>query len=202
MINQKFFIILLSLSLLGVAGFALTTWNTSSAGINTLTTEEQIGNIPSADADLSGPLTTGTQVLTLSEATGSKFSGEILTCTINDGGQVIDLKISNLDGDDISVSIDYPFSKIIELIPNQIWRIDLPLPSGVSSISLSSNDEKLTLQVPPCISRGGSSGDSGSSFSSSTEQPRPPPPVPELSTIALTGIGLFGLIFIIRRSKQ
>ncbi|MDO8725839.1 MAG: hypothetical protein Q7J35_07215 [Candidatus Methanoperedens sp.] len=206
MINQKFFvIILLTFSLLGLAGLALTTGNTPPADINTPNTEEQtIGNTPSADAYLSVPQTTGTQILTASQVTGSKFSGEVLTCTnLTDYEQVIDLKISNLVKDNISVSIDYPFSKTIELSQNESWRIDLPLPYGVTSVDLSSNDETLTLQVPPCIVRGGSGGNSQSSFSSSNgESQMPPPPVPELSTMALTGIGVFSLIFIISRSKQ
>ncbi len=203
MVNQKLLrIILLSLSLLGLAGFALTIVNITSAGINPSNDEEQtIGNTPSANADISLPQTTGIQVLTLSQAKRLKFSGEILACTNQtDFEQVIDLKISNLVTDNISVSIDYPISRTIVLLPYQIMRIDLPLPYGVNSINLSSNEEKLILQVPQCISRGGSSSDSQSS---NEELPvRPPPPVPELSTIALTGIGVFGLIFIISRGKQ
>jgi len=199
MVNQKLFgIILLTFSLLGLAGFAMTNGNTSSAGINTPTE----GNIPSADADPAGTQTTGAQVLTLSQETGLKFSGEVMTCTnMSDFEQVIDLKISNLDESDISVDIGYPFSRTIELIPGQIMNIELPLPYGVTSVDLSSNDEKLTLQVPSCVVRGGgSSGNSQSSFSSSNDI-SPPPPVPELSTMALTGIGLFGLIFIISRKQ-
>jgi hypothetical protein len=192
MINQKFFgiIILLSLSLIGLVGFAVTTGNT-------------IENIPLANSDPSITQTTGTQVLTETQATGSKFSGEILTCTnLNNADQVIDLRIRNLDVDNLSISID-PLSKTIKLLPDERKSIDLSLPFGVSSLILSSNDEKLTLQVPPCISRGGSSGNSHISFSSSNgDSKKPPPPVPELSTMALTGIGIFGLIFIINRSKQ
>ncbi len=161
------------------------------------------GIAPAANADPSGTQTTGTQVQTISQETGPRFSGEILTCTnLTDVEQVIDLRISNLDVDDLSISIA-PLNKIIELSPDQIKRIDLTLPYEVSSLILSSNDEKLTLQVPPCRSRGGSSSNSQSSFSSSNEDSqKPPPPVPELSTMALTGIGIFGLIFIISRSKQ
>ena len=206
MVNRKFFvIILLIFSLIGLAGFALTTGNATSSDINILNTEEQTtGNTPSADTDLSGPQITETQVLPEYQVTGSTFSGEVLSCTnLTDYEQVIDLKISNLVKNDISVSIDYPFSKTIELSQNESWRIDLPLPYGVTSVDLSSNDEKLTLQVPPCIGRGGSGGNSQSSFSSSNgDSQKPPPPVPELSTIALTGIGMLSLIFIISRSKQ
>ncbi|OGM11194.1 hypothetical protein A2Z22_01770 [Candidatus Woesebacteria bacterium RBG_16_34_12] len=204
MINRKFFvIILLIFSLLGLAGFALTTGNATSSDINTLNTET-IGNTPSANADLSGPQITEAQVLPEYQVTGSKFSGEVLTCTnLTDYEQVIDLKISNLMRENISVNIDYPFSRTIELHQNESWRIDLPLPYGVTSVDLSSNDEKLTLQVPPCIIRGGSGGNSESSFSSSNGDSQiPPPPVPELSTIALTGIGMLSMIFIISRSKQ
>lgn len=207
MINQKLFgIILLSLSLLGLTGFAMTSGNTQSASINTLNTEEQLTEKTlSAIAEPSGTQSAGTQVLIESQATGLKFSGEVLTCTnLTDIEQVIDLRISNLEKDNITVSIEYPFSRTIELLPDQIKRVDLSLPSGVSSINLFSNEEKLILQVPPCVFRGGSSGDSQSSFSSSStgQNYQPPPPVPELPTIALTGIGLFCLIFIISRRKQ
>jgi len=208
MFNQKLFgIILLSLSLLGLTGFAMTSGNTQSANFNTLNTEERISEKTlSANAEPSGTPTTGIQVLTESQTTGLKFSGEVLTCTnLTDVEQVIDLRISNLDENNILVGIDYPFSRTIELAQNQTKRIDLTLPYGVSSIDLSSNEEKLTLQVPPCFSRGGSSSNSNSesSFSGSTEQRfQPPPPVPELPTIALTGIGLFSLIFIISRRKK
>jgi hypothetical protein len=192
MVNRKFFGIIL----LFLAGFALATVNTPSASMNE---EQAIRNTPSANAYLSGPDTTGTQVLTLSQETGSKFSGEVVTCTnLTDFDQVIDLKIMNLDEDNISVNIGYPFSRTIELTQDQIKTIDLPLPYRVSSVDLSSNDEKLTLQVPQCIFRGGGKT---SSFSSSNGD-SPPPPVPELSTMALTGIGVFGLIFIISKSKQ
>jgi len=121
--------------------------------------------------------------------------------------RVIDLRLSNLDVEDQSITV-YPLSTTIELLttkPYTIKRIDIPLPYGVSSINLvSSNGEKLTLGVPPCEYGGGeSNGNSQVSFSSSTEQPfQPPPPVPELSTMALTGLGVFGLIFIISRSKR
>ncbi|MFU8766069.1 MAG: hypothetical protein ACNA7I_00075 [Candidatus Methanoperedens sp.] len=196
--NRKLFVIILvSLSLLV---FGITIVSTS---LNSINDDEQIIEKP-ADADPSIPQTTGTQVLTEYEVTGLKFSGEVLTCTnLTDYEQVIDLRISNLDKGNISISIGYPFSTTIDLQPDQIKRIDLPLLYGVSSINLSSNEEKLTLQVPPCIVRGGSGGNPGSqsSLSSSTDL-RPPPPVPELSTIALTGIGVFSLIFMIRRSKQ
>lgn len=200
--NRKLFVIILvSLSLLV---FGITIVSTS---LNSINDDEQIIENP-ADADPSipqtAPQTTGTQVLTEYEVTGLKFSGEVLTCTnLTDYEQVIDLRISNLDKGNISISIGYPFSTTIDLQPDQIKRIDLPLLYGVSSINLSSNEEKLTLQVPPCIVRGGSGGnpDSQSSLSSSTDL-RPPPPVPELSTIALTGIGVFSLIFMISRSKQ
>jgi hypothetical protein len=195
MVNQKFFgIILLLLSLIGLAGFAMTTGNTPPAGT---IADNQIAN-PSV------PQTTEPQVLTEYQVTGSKFSGDVLACTnLTDFEQVIDLKISNLDENSISVNIDYPFSRTIELSHDQIKRIDLPLPYGVTSVDLSSNEEKLTLQIPLCISRGGSSSHSQISFSSSNEDPQqPPPPVPELSTMALTGIGVFGLIFIISRSKK
>ena len=166
--------------------------------------EQTTGNAPSANVDLSGPQITAAQVLPEYQVTGSKFSGEVLTCTnLTDYEQVIDLKISNLMRENISVNIDYPFSRTIELHQNESWRIDLPLPYGVTSVDLSSNDEKLTLQVPPCIIRGGSGGNSESSFSSSNGDSQiPPPPVPELSTIALTGIGMLSMIFIISRSKQ
>ncbi len=185
------------ISLLGLAGITLTAGNN-----NNVIEKQMIENTPSANADPSGTQNKGTQVLTLSQATGLKFSGEILTCTnITDFEQVIDLRISNLDENNIKIAIDYPFGRTIELLPDQIKRIDLPLPYGVSSINISSNDEKMILHVPPCVSGGGSNSHSG--FSSEVEQSfQPPPPVPEFSTVALTGIGVIGLIFIIQRSKK
>ncbi len=182
--------------LVGLAGIINMIVIAPTAGINNNIIEKQLTeNTPSVNADPSGNQTT--QFMSVSQTTGLRFSGEILTCTkLNDVEQV-DLRISNLDVDNLLISVD-PLNRVIKLSPHQIKRIDLPLPYGVSSLILSSNDEKLTLQVPQCISRGGSSG-----FSGSASQPfNPPPPVPELSTIALTGIGVLGLIFISRRSKQ
>ncbi|MCE8428391.1 MAG: hypothetical protein J5U19_08400 [Candidatus Methanoperedens sp.] len=199
-------IILLLISLLGLAGVIIMTGIAPAGGINIPGTEKQMTeDIPSANAD-PGTDTMRTQVLTEAQGAGLKFSGEVLTCTNKtDIGQVIDLKLSNLDLDDLSINI-YPLNSTIELLPGQIIRKDLNLPSGISSLRLvSDKGEELMLQVPPCVSRGGSSSYDGSqsSLSSSTDQfERPPAPVPELSTIALTGFGIVSMILIMGRSKQ
>ncbi|MCJ7695118.1 MAG: hypothetical protein MUO40_06780 [Anaerolineaceae bacterium] len=201
MMNRKFFgIILISLSLLGLAGFALTTGIASDRGVNTADTQDQINPL-SSNADPAGTQTTGTQVLPESQATGSTFSGEIVTCS---NLQVIDLRLSNLIMENQLITV-YPLSTTIELLtePYNIKRKDLPLPYGVSTIRLvSSNGEELTLGVPSCEFGGGETGGNSRSSFSSSNGDSPPPPVPELSTMALTGIGVFGLIFIISRNKQ
>lgn len=197
-------ILLISIFLLGLAGIAITKGFATDERINVLNTDEQRLEIsPTVNVDNSGIQTTGLQTMVESPATGLKFSGEVVSCTINtDVGQKIDLRLSNLDVENQSISV-YPLNTTIELLKNTILRIDLALPYGVSSLILeSSNGEALTVGVPPCISGGWSGSSSQSSFSSSTEVNNPPPPVPELSTIALTGLGIFGLILIISRSKQ
>lgn len=206
MINRKYFgVLLLSISLLAIGGFALTNGVASVKDIDTPNVENQIiEKSLSSNADPAGTQTTGAQVLPESKATGAKFSGEILICTnITDVEQVIDLRLTNLDVEKQSISV-FPLSTTIELLtaPYNIKRIDLPLPYGVSTIIISSNEEELTLGVPPCIYRGGETGSNSQSGFSSSNGNSPPPPVPELSTMALTGIGVFGLIFIISRRKQ
>ncbi|MCE8428057.1 MAG: hypothetical protein J5U19_06705 [Candidatus Methanoperedens sp.] len=199
-------IILFSFSLL-VLGSIIITGNVPFGGINDHTTEKTLRENTSSDTkDLAGVQTIKAQALTDSRVAGLKFSGEVLTCTNKtDLEQIIDLRLSNLDKDNLSIDI-YPLSTTIEILKGQIIRKDLNLPYGISSLKLVSNKrEELFLQVPPCLSRGGSSSYDGSqsSFSSPTDQfPRPPAPVPELSTIALTGVGMSGLIFIVRRSRQ
>lgn len=195
---------MISISLLALAGIAITTGFATHERINIPNTDEQrVEMSPMANVDQSRIQTTGFQTMTESPVTGLKFSGEILTCTIDtDAGQKIDLRLSNLDVENQSISV-YPLNTKIELLKNTIIRIDLALPYGVSSLKLvSGNGENLIVEVPPCNSGGWSGSSSQSSFSSSTEVNKPPPPVPELSTIALTGLGIFGLILIISRSKQ
>ena len=185
---KMFGIILLSLSLLGLPTFVLMSGITASIDPKM---------VPSANSDPSGTQTIETQVMTESQATRLKFSGEVLTCTdLTDFKQAIEFRVSNLNEDNISISIDYPISRTIELMPDQIMSIYLSLPYRVASINLSSNEEKLILQMPLC-----NSGDSSRSISQSSFS-RPPSPAPELSTIALTGIGVFGLIFVISRIKE
>lgn len=196
-------ILLISIFLLGLAGIVITKGFATDERINVLNTDEQRLEIsPTVNVDQSGIQTTR-QTMVESPTTGLKFSGEVVSCTINtDVGQKIDLRLSNLDAENQSISV-YPLNTTIELLKNTIIRIDLALPYGVSSLKLESgNGETLTVGVPPCISGGWSGSSSQSSFSSSTEVNNPPPPVPELSTIALTGLGIFGLILIISRSKQ
>ncbi len=178
----------------------ITMGSSPAIGINIPDVEEKnVENSLSSNTYPAGPQTTG-----------SKFSGEVRTCTnITDSEQVIDLRLINLDVENQSISV-YPLNTTIDLLKNTKISIDLPLPYGVSTLKLvSSNGEELTIEVPLCISGGwsGDGSDSGSqsSFSGSTDkllpEYKPPPPVPELSTIALTGFGVFGLLFIIRRSK-
>ena len=197
-------IIMISISLLALAGIAITTGFATDERINVLNTDEQwLETSPTAIVDQLVTHTTGLQTMTESPSTGLKFSGEVVSCTINtDAGQKIDLRLSNLDVANQSINI-YPLNTKIDLLKNTILRIDLALPHGISSLILeSSNGEKLTVEVPPCVSGGWSGSGSQSSFSSSTKVNNPPPPVPELSTIALTGMGIFSLILIISRSKQ
>ena len=156
MINRKYFgVLLLSISLLAIGGFALTNGVASVEDIDTPDVENQIiEKSLSSNADPAGTQTTGAQVLPESKATGAKFSGEILTCTKNNEfEQVIDLRLTNFDVEKQSISV-FPLSTTIELLttPYNIKRIDLPLPYGVSTIKLvSNNEEELTLGVPPCI---------------------------------------------------
>jgi hypothetical protein len=198
-------VILISISLLGLAGIVITTGIAQFDNTNVLNTGEQtLGMSPAANVDWLGIQTTGLQTMTGSAASGLKFSGKVMTCSnITDVGQVIDLRLSNLDVNNQSISI-YPLAKTIDLLPKQIKRIDLPLPYGVTTLELvSSNGEKLIIGVPTCVSDGYSSIGSQIGFSNSTEQSNhPPPPIPELSTNVLIGLGIFGLAFIIGRRNE
>lgn len=197
-------IILISISLLSLAGIVITKGFAPDERINVINTDEkELETSPTVYVDQSEIKTTGLLSMAESPETGSKFSGEVLSCTINtEVGQKIDLRLTNLDSQDQSISV-YPLGTTIELLKNTILRKDLALPNGISSLRLeSSNGETLTVEVPPCVSGGWSGSGSQLGFSSSTVVNNPPPPVPELSTIALTGLGIFSLLLIISRSKQ
>jgi hypothetical protein len=184
----KFIGLILLFIILGFAGIVLKGFVPVAIAETHILKEPNIENTPSAE------------ISPISQEIALKFSGEVLTCTNKtDLEQVIDIRISNLDVEKKSIMV-YPLNITIELLPDQIKRKDMFLPHGISALNLVSNDgEELSLQVPPCISRGGggkaSSGLQTTSLSDTTPIPKYPTSIPEYPTMAIPVV-VIGLLLI------
>lgn len=139
--------------------------------------------------------------LTESNAKELKISGEVLSCTnVTDVEQVVDIRLINLDVKTKSINI-YPLNITIDLLPEQIKRIDHFIPYGTSSLKLVSSDgEEIKLKVPACIFRGGSGGGEATFFQIETT-PRAEE-IPEYPTIALPVIAILALLFITKKKTN
>lgn len=137
------------------------------------------------------------------EAIELNFSGEVLSCTNkSDVERVIDLRLSNLVFDNKYITI-YPLNLTINLLPEQIKRIDIFLPTGISILQLVSSDgEEYNVQVPTCFS-GGSSGSSKGGTASFVKQTTTPriDEIPEFPSIVLPVISILALLFIMNKKK-
>ena len=133
-----------------------------------------------------------------------KVSVEALECTIAGSGYNLNLRFQNPGTQTRTVNIN-PIGRSVVLSPGDRKLVDLILPNDDMTLNiLVDNGDRLSVQPSNCISRGGSNSNSESSFSSSPSlllESRPPPPVPELPTIALMGLGVFGLLLMSRRKQ-
>lgn len=135
------------------------------------------------------------------EETGLNFSGDIITCSnITDTEQVVDIRLTNYDMENKSITI-YPMNLTINLLPKQIKRIDIPLPYNISVLTLtSSTGEELDAQVPLCFSRG-SSGSATISFATETIPPEVKE-IPEFPSIGLPVIAILVMLFLMKKKNN
>ena len=160
-------------------------------------------NTPATDTTLTN---TGSQIESpAAQPPGApeKVSVEALECTIVRWGYNVNLRFKNPGTETRTVNIN-PIGREVVLSPGDIKLVDLLL--GNDDITLNilvDNGDKLLVQPSNCISRGGSN--SGISrlakVQSSSNTDQPPPPVPELPTLALMGLGVFGLLLLSRRKQ-
>lgn len=212
MIRKNIGLILLSIVLFALAGIfvingfvpAAPSQNNSSEKLNDEYTLSSPGEI---------------QDFSSAEPMELNFSGKILTCTnFTDVEQVIDLRLTNLEAENKSVSI-YPINITLDLLSEQILRIDLFISPGISTLKLVSNDgEEIQVDVPPCVNPGSSGSDnagpgmqtttsSGTPTGTSTGTPTITPTnskaeeIPEFPTIALPIMTIIALLFIMKKTR-
>lgn len=140
------------------------------------------------------PTTTATPI-----AAPEKVSAEALTCTIVTSTEYeVDLRLKNPSAEARTVTIN-PSGRIIMLSPGQTKRVDILLANEGTMLNILVDDgTELSIQSPPCVSRGGSIG----SISSLATEQLPVPPVPELPTLALVPTGIFGLLLVSRKRND
>ena len=203
MIHKNIGLILLSISLFVLAGIFVIE-----------------GFVPVSDATLennsfeklnientSSPMITPGEIQNYSgpETMELNFSGKILTCTnLTDEEQVIDIRLTNLEAKNKSISI-FPINITLDLLPEQILRKDLFILSGTSTLKLVSGDgEERQVQVPPCgsrVSSGSSTGFQQTISSASTPTTPKADEIPEFPTIALPIMTIIALLFIMKKTK-
>lgn len=166
-------------------------------------TTSMINEIPSINAtpeiyQLQGDTTSNTII-----------SGWISTCTNSDGKQIVDLKISNNDSVNRSVTI-YPMRNEIKMLPKYKMSMYIVIQTGIKTLTLvSDNREEVKLSVPPCTGGGYSGQDyfgSGPERSMSYNDPESttkpgPTTIPEFPSIIAPVIAVLGLLFITQRKK-
>lgn len=130
------------------------------------------------------------------------FSGKVLTCiNLTDQEQVIDIRLTNLEAENKSISI-FPINITLDLLSEQILRKDLFILSGTSTLKLVSSDgEERQVEVPPCGGRVSSGSTAGYQQTiSSTTTPKAEE-IPEYPTIALPIMTIIALLFIMKKTK-
>ena len=151
------------------------------------------------------PVITPAEIQNSSETIELNFSGKILTCiNLTDEEQVIDIRLTNLEAKNKSISI-FPINITLDLLSEQILRKDLFILSGTSILKLVSNDgEERQVEVPPCggrVSSGSSTGSSQTIYSTSTPTAPKADEIPEFPTIALPIMTIIALLFIMKKTK-
>lgn len=172
-------------------GYASDGSNSDGQVVGDFTATENPGMIPTTmDSLTSGPSAVET------------VSAEALTCTISDSGNhVVDLRLKN-PGSAIRTITIANSGTIIDLLPGQIKRIDVPFAEEVTVLSLSADDgTEMQVTTPPCTTRGGS-GTGTSDIKNTNLKLSPPAPVPELSPLVLTIAGISGLLLLSRTRKD
>ncbi|MCJ7826499.1 hypothetical protein MUP56_02695 [Patescibacteria group bacterium] len=192
---------LLVVSMIVASGIVLSTGHViDNKATEGLAVEIPQTNTPTTDTTLTNTESQIEVSAPESPAAPEKVSVEALECTIVRWGYNLNLRFKNPSTQTRTVNIN-PIGREVVLRPGDIKLVDLLL--GNDDITLNilvDNGDKLSVQPSNCISRGGSN--SGfSSLQSSSNPELPPPPVPELPTIALMGLGVFGLLFMSRRIK-
>jgi len=203
MIHKNIGLILLSISLFVLAGILVIEGFVPLSDVTLENKSFEKLNIENA----SSPMITPEEIQNFSrlETMELNFSGKILTCTnLTDEEQVIDIRLTNLEAKNKSISI-FPINITLDLLPEQILRKDLFILSGTSTLKLVSGDgEERQVQVPPCGSRVSSGSNTGSSQTiSSASTPTTPKAdeIPEFPTIALPIMTIIALLFIMKKTK-
>lgn len=129
------------------------------------------------------------------EETELNFRGKVLTCTNKTYvGHIIDVRLSNLDVENKSITI-YPLNLTINLLPEQIKRTDIFLPDGISTLKLVSSDgEEEKVQVPPCVN-----GYEGSTTTQTTNLKVNE--IPEFPSIGLPVITILVFLFVMKKTN-
>ena len=200
MIHKNIGLILLSISLFVLAGIFVIEGFVPVSDVTLENKSFEKLNIENASSSMITPEGNYSRLETME----LNFSGKILTCTnLTDEEQVIDIRLTNLEAKNKSISI-FPINITLDLLPEQILRKDLFILSGISTLKLVSGDgEERQVQVPPCGSRVSSGSNTGSQTISSASTPTTPKAdeIPEFPTIALPIMTIIALLFIMKKTK-
>ncbi|KAB2946174.1 MAG: hypothetical protein OIN84_09040 [Candidatus Methanoperedens sp.] len=174
-------------------------YGTEKYGANTILDNNVFEKLNTENVQLANLSSAVFQENSQPEAIKLNFSGEILTCTNkSDIERVIDVRLSNFVFDNESITI-YPLNFTINLLPEQIKRIDIFIPYGISTFKLvSSNGEELEIQAPPCVN--GYEGSSNTGFNTQTTIKKVDE-IPEFPSIVMPVIAIMALLFMMKKRK-
>lgn len=202
MIHKNIGLILLSISLFVLAGIFIIE---GFVPVSNVTLENNSSDKLNIE-NVSLPMITPEEVQNSSgpETMELNFSGKILTCTnFTDEEQVIDIRLTNLEAKNKSISI-FPINITLDLLSEQILRKDLFILSGTSTLKLVSGDgEERQVEVPPCAGRVSSGSTGSQQIISSTSTPTTPKAdeIPEYPTVVLPIMTIIALLFIMKKTK-
>ncbi len=143
------------------------------------------------------------------EVTPEKLYVEALACTIlSTSSYEVDLRMKNTGTETVTVTI-YPPNRKVELPSGETRRMDILIPYEKGILNLVADEgEKLEIQIPPCVSRGGSgtSGRVGLTDNQvtpvdTTPSPSTPPPteIPEFPWIGFPIVSVIFLMLFLRK---